>query len=103
MTFFYYTWGDADIVYPLLKNGQAMSWSFQEDAELDQMLEDQRAEFDPAKRQDLLNKIQERAVDQALWLYLFEGIYVAAMRSEVKGVVLDSVGFHHLQEIWIEE
>lgn len=103
MTFFYYTWGDADIVYALLKNGQAMSWSFVEDPELDEMLEAQRAEFDPAKRKELLFKIQERAVDQALWMFLFEGIYVAAMREEVKGLTLDGVGFHHLQEIWIEE
>ena len=34
---------------------------------------------------------------------LYEGKYVAAMREEVHGVTLNVVGFHHLQEIWLEE
>ncbi len=102
MTFFYYTWSDADVIYALLKSGQAMSWAFQDDPELDRMLEEQRGEFDPERRQELLNKIQERAVDEALWLYLYEGVYVAAMREEVQGLTLDAVGFHHLQEMWVE-
>lgn len=100
--FFYYTYSDPDLIYALLKEGQAMSWSFQSNKELDGLLDAQRIEFDPAKRKELLHKIQEIAVEDALWLYLWEGVYVAAMQSKVKGLVLDTVGFHHLQELWIE-
>ena len=102
LTFFYYTYSDPDLIYALLKSGEAMSWSFQENAELDSLLEQQRVTFEPEKRQEMLDRIQEIAVEDALWLYLYEGVYVAAMREAVQGLTLDTVGFHHLQEIWIE-
>jgi peptide/nickel transport system substrate-binding protein len=99
MVFFYYTYSDPDLIYALLKTGQAMSWAFQSDAELDGWLDQQRVEFDAAKRKALLYKVQERAVDQALWLYLYEGVYAAAMQDKLKGLTLDTVGFHHLQDL----
>lgn len=102
LTFFYYTYSDPDLIYALLKSGEAMSWSFQENAELDSLLEQQRVTFEPEKRQELLDRIQVIAVEDALWLYLYEGVYVAAMREVVQGLTLDTVGFHHLQEIWVE-
>ena len=102
LVFFYYTYSDPDLVYALLKTGQAMSWSFQNDPVLDQLLDQQRVEFDTAKRRELLNQVQVRAVEEALWLTLFEGVYLAAMRDDVGGVKLDTVGFHHLQELWKE-
>ena len=102
LTFFYYTFSDPDLIYALLKTGEPMSWSFQENAELDSLLEQQRVTFDPEKRQELLDRIQVIAVEDALWLYLYEGVYVAAMREAVHGLTLDTVGFHHLQEMWVE-
>ena len=102
LIFFYYTYSDPDLVFALLKSGQAISWSFQNDARLDTLLDQQRVEFDPGKRRELLNEVQERAVEGAYWLYLYEGIYVAAMREAVQGLRLDTVGFHHLQELSLE-
>lgn len=102
LTFFYYTYSDPDLIYALLKTGEPMSWAFQENAELDSLLEQQRVTFDAEQRQAMLDRIQEIAVDDALWLYLYEGVYVAAMRDSVRGLTLDTVGFHHLQEISIE-
>ena len=46
-----------------------------------QLIEKQRVEFDPQKRKELLYKVQEIAVDEAYWLYLYEGQYIAAMRE----------------------
>ncbi len=103
LLFFYYTYSDPDLVFALLRSGQAISWSFQDDPELDTLLDQQRVEFDHDKRRALLNKIQERVTDEALWLFLYEGIYVAAMRKQVHGLTLDTVGFHHLQEISLEQ
>jgi peptide/nickel transport system substrate-binding protein len=99
MTFFYYTYSDPDIVYVLLHKGQTYSWSFQEDPELDGWMEQQRVEFDQAKRNELLSKIQHRIVDSALWIFLWEGVYAAAMRDYVEGLNIDLVGFIHLQEL----
>jgi peptide/nickel transport system substrate-binding protein len=102
LVFFYYTYSDPDLIYALLKTGQAMSWTFINNPELDKLLDEQRIEFDPAKRKEMLSKIQKIAVEDAHWLYLYEGIYAAAFRENVKGLVLDTVGFHHLQELSIE-
>jgi peptide/nickel transport system substrate-binding protein len=102
LLFFYYTYSDPDLVYALLKSGQGISWSFQSDPELDSLLDQQRVEFDHDKRRALLNRIQERVVDEALWLFLYEGVYIAAMRDAVQGLKLDTVGFHHLQELWVK-
>ena len=72
-------------------------------AELDKMLSDQRYIFDAAERKAAWQKVQERYVGMAYSAILYEGKYVAAMREEVQGVTLNVVGFHHLQEIWLEE
>jgi peptide/nickel transport system substrate-binding protein len=103
LLFFYYTYSDPDLLFALLRSGQAISWSFQNDPELDTLLDQQRVEFENDKRRALLSKIQQRVTDEALWLFLYEGIYVAAMRKEVKGLTLDTVGFHHLQELSLEQ
>jgi peptide/nickel transport system substrate-binding protein len=102
LLFLYYTYSDPDLLYALLKSGQGISWSFQNDPALDSLLDQQRVEFDHDKRRALLNQVQERVVDEALWLLLYEGEYVAAMRNAVQGLKLDTVGFHHLQEIWVQ-
>ena len=67
------------------------------------MLSDQRYIFDAAERKAAWQKVQERYVGMAYSAILYEGKYVAAMREEVQGVTLNVVGFHHLQEIWLEE
>ena len=50
---------------------------------MDKLLDEQRIEFDPAKRKAMLSKIQTIAVEDAHWLYLYEGIYAAAFRDEI--------------------
>lgn len=101
MYFFWYTYSDADIVYQMLHAGESICWSFHENSEMDKFIEQQRVEFDPQKRKELLYKVQEIAVDEAYWLYLYEGQYIAAMRDNVHGVSFDPLGFHHLQDMWM--
>jgi peptide/nickel transport system substrate-binding protein len=97
--FFYYTYSDPDILYLCAHTGQAFEWSHHGDTELDGWLEQQRVEFDKAKRTDLLHQAQKRVNDNALILFLWEGVYAAAVRDYVGGLSMDLVGFIHLQEI----
>jgi peptide/nickel transport system substrate-binding protein len=101
MYFFWYTYSDADIVYQMLHAGESIAWSFHENPELDKLIEDQRIEFDIAARRGMFEEIQRIAVDEAYWLFLYEGKYVAAMRENVNGVAFDLLGFHHLQDMWM--
>ena len=103
MAMIWYTYSDPDILFNMLGTGTPFNWSFTEDAELDKMLSDQRYIFDAAERKAAWQKVQERYVGMAYSAILYEGKYVAAMREEVQGVTLNVVGFHHLQEIWLEE
>jgi peptide/nickel transport system substrate-binding protein len=101
MYFFWYTYSDADIVYQMLHSGESIDWSFQENPELDALIEKQRVEFDPVARREIFKQIQTIAVDQAYWLLLYEGKYVVAMKDNIEGVEIDLLGFHHLQDMWI--
>ncbi len=101
MYFFWYTYSDPDIIYQLLKKGEAFAWSYHTNPELDTLIEEQRVEFDLAARAEIFKQIQQIAVDEAYWLFLYEGQYVSAMRENVNGVEFDLVGFNALQDIWL--
>ena len=101
-SFFYYTYSDPDLIHPMMLTSGAYNWTFSENAEMDALIEAQRVEFDADERARQLHKIQEIAVKDAYWLYLYEGTHVAAMKEEVQGLELNLVGFHHLQEVWLE-
>ncbi|MBW2057937.1 MAG: twin-arginine translocation signal domain-containing protein [Deltaproteobacteria bacterium] len=103
MYFFWYTYSDPDIVYQMLHSGESICWSFHENPELDRLIEKQRVEFDPEKRKRIFHRIQEIAVDEAYWLYLYEGKYIGAMRDYVHGVWFDPLGFIHLQDMWMDK
>jgi peptide/nickel transport system substrate-binding protein len=100
MLFFYYTYSDPDVLHILCNtDGGSLAWSFQDDPELNGWLDQQRVEFDKDKRRELLWQAQERINDSALWLFLWEGVYAAAMAEDVQGLDIDLVGFIHLQEL----
>ena len=102
MYYFWYTYSDADIVYQLLKSGEAFAWSYAENEELNQLIAEQRLEFDLDERAALYARIQQIAVDEAYWLFLYETKYATAMQENVQGVWFDLVGFNHLQDIWLD-
>jgi len=100
LVFFYYTYSDPDVLYLILSTrGGSLAWSFTEDEELNDWLDAQRVEFDPEARRELLWQVQERTNEAAYFLFLWEGVYVAASREEIAGLSLDGVGFIHLQEL----
>ena len=102
ITFCYYTYSDPDLIYPFFITGGGLNWSFHENQELDDLNNTQRTSFDAKKREQAIHRMQEIIIDQAYWVNLWEGTYVAAMKEEVMGLELDVVGFHHLQEIWLD-
>ncbi len=102
ITFCYYTYSDPDLIYPFFITGGGLNWSFHENQELDDLNNLQRTSFDPEIREQAIHKMQEIIIDQAYWVNLWEGTYVAAMKEEVMGLELDVVGFHHLQEVWFD-
>ncbi|MCL5256980.1 MAG: ABC transporter substrate-binding protein [Chloroflexi bacterium] len=99
----WYTYSDPDIIYQFGHSGQSFVWDRHVNPDLDKLIEEQRVEFDPAKRKDLFTQIQETFAEQAYWVPLFEGKYVAAMKSYVNGVSIDTLGFHHLQDMWMDK
>lgn len=102
LTFCYYTYSDPDLIYPFFITDGGLNWSFHSNPELDELNNLQRASFDPEKRKEALHKMQEIIIDQAYWVNLWEGNYVAVMKEGVMGLELDVVGFHHLQDIWLD-
>lgn len=102
LCFFYYTYTDPDVLYLILSTrGGSLAWSFTDDEEMNDWLDAQRAEFDPDARRELLWQVQERVNSSSYFLFLWEGVYVAASREEIAGVNLDGGGFIHLQELSI--
>lgn len=102
LTFCYYTYSDPDLIYPFFISGGGLNFSFHTNQELDDLNNIQRTSFDADKRKDALYRMQEIIIDQAYWVNLWEGNYLAVMKEEVMGLELDVVGFHHLQEIWLD-
>ena len=41
--------------------------------------------------------------DQAIFLQLPEELYLGAARDYVMDLTLDAVGFHHLQDVWLNK
>ena len=99
----WYTYGEADIVYQFLHSEQAFWWDKHVNPELDKLIENQHAQFDPAQRKETFFKIQKIVAEEAYWLPMYEGIYAAAMRDYVNGVSIDALGFHHLVDMWIDK
>jgi len=97
--FIYYTYSDPDVVVLLAQTGSPFEWTYHGDKTLDAWLLAQRVEFNPAKRRAILYKIQERINKLAYYLYLWEGRYSVAARTNVKNIHIDLVGFIHAQEI----
>jgi peptide/nickel transport system substrate-binding protein len=62
-----YTAPEADsILYPLFHTGGGLNWvTWVSDPDLDTLLDANRGETDPAARQEILNQVQKRIVEQA--------------------------------------
>jgi len=104
MVHFGYTWGpDPDLIGGFVASDGPYNFTGYKNPALDEKIKAQRSEFDMAKRMALVGEIQEEAARQALFLMLPEEQYIAAVRDYVMDLTLDAVGFHHLQDIWLNK
>ena len=64
-----------------------LNWGFINDPVLDALCDAARAEFDPAKQDAILGKIDTRMVDQAVWIFVVHDVNPRGVSSHVHGVV----------------
>jgi peptide/nickel transport system substrate-binding protein len=83
--------------------GGANYWRAQ-DAELDALLDGSRTETDPAKRQEILNQVQKRIVDQAYDIFLYSATQFVPVHTRIKGVVWSDKNYSvYLNDAYIQE
>jgi peptide/nickel transport system substrate-binding protein len=100
-----YTYPEADALYVKFHSSSGINVNFvprEQSAELDRMLDASRAEFDPARRRDILREVQEKIVREAYWIPMFEPANVAAFGPKVKGAVLQSNADMNISTLWLE-
>ncbi len=81
--------------------GGNFNWSCVKNAKLDQMLEQGRREFDPAKRRALYLAIEKLAVDDALTVPLLDDLSVWAYRANVQGAKYNFNAYPVLSDVTI--
>ena len=63
------------------------NWGYYIDPQMDGLIDAVRAEFDPAKQEGLIQKIHERYVDEALFLFVAHDVAPRALARRVTGFV----------------
>jgi len=87
---------DADYFINFLHSNGAGTWRgahWWHSKEVDQLVETQRAEVDPVKRQVLLNKLQEMVMENIPMLWIANPETAVAMRDYVKGYIYAVDGY----------
>lgn len=83
-----YGYTDADIVYLVFHPKGALYRTFQQNPELDALIEKQRVTFDAAERQVLLDQIQTIVLENVYWRPIFEPINFTVTTDKVQGAQL---------------
>jgi len=97
---------DPDGLYPLFHSslvGSNFNWSCVKNPKLDQLLEQGRREFDPAKRRAIYLSIEQMALDEALTVPLLDELSVWAFRAAVRGVKYNFATYPVLSDAAIQK
>ena len=97
---------DPDGLYPLFHSslvGSNFNWSCVKNPKLDQLLEQGRREFDPAKRRAIYLSIEQMALDEALTVPLLDELSVWAFRAAVRGVKYNFATYPVLSDTAIQK
>ncbi|WP_236844458.1 ABC transporter substrate-binding protein [Bordetella sp. 15P40C-2] len=78
------------------------NWGGFSDPEADKLVEAAFNEFDPAKQDQILAKLHERMVDQAMWIWVVHDLNPRAMSPKVKGFVQAQSWFQDLTPVSVE-
>ncbi|MEQ9815291.1 MAG: ABC transporter substrate-binding protein, partial [Azospirillaceae bacterium] len=96
-----YSYSDADIVNFLFAHGSALNLGNVENERLDQLVREQRTEFDPERRREMIHEVQRITVGEAYWLPVIEANIVAAMRDTVS-INMTAAGTLILNDVQME-
>jgi ABC-type transport system substrate-binding protein len=77
------------------------NWGNYCDAEMDKLLAEVRNTFDPAEQTNLLRKVHEKYVDDALFLMVTHDVNPRAISPKVKGFVQSQNWFQDFSPIWM--
>src|SRR5437660_1207068 len=81
--------------------GGNFNWSCVKNAKLDQLLEQGRREFDPAKRRAIYLSIEKLALEEALTVPLLDDLSVWAYRANVQGAKYNFNAYPVLSDVTI--
>ena len=81
--------------------GGNFNWSCVKNAKLDQLLEQGRREFDPAKRRAIYLAIEKLAIEEALTVPLLDDLSVWAFRANVQGAKYNFNAYPVLSDVTI--
>ncbi len=83
--------------------GSNFNWSCLASPMVDRLLEEGRAEFDPAKRREIYLKLEHILLDQAVSVPLVDELSVWVVRNNVKGIKYNYSAYPVLSDAYIEK
>lgn len=74
------------------------------DAELDKLLDQGRATFEPEKRKEIYTQVQKKIMDLAPWAWTYVGYEYRPMQQYVKGFTpMPNGSIQYLREAWLDK
>ncbi len=78
------------------------NWGLFQRANTDELAAKAKAEFDPAKQDELLAKLHAAIVDEAMWVWVVHDLNPRALSPKVKGFVQAQSWFQDLSPVYVE-
>jgi ABC-type transport system substrate-binding protein len=77
------------------------NWGGFSDKQADELAAKAKVEFDPQKQDEILAKLHERIVDQAMWIWVVHDLNPRALAPNVKGFVQAQSWFQDLTPVYL--
>ena len=93
-----------NVMYGLFSSATVHSnfnWSCYSNPEVDKLITDGKAEFDPAKRRAIYLRIEKILIDQAITVPLVDELSVWVMRGNVKGTTYNYSAYPILTDVYL--
>ncbi len=83
------------------KNYGGFDWSRIQDPEIDGLIAAQATELDPAARDAILARLQDRIMDLGLIYPLYQGAFLYGVRDGVEGFHTNKLAYPYYADVWI--
>jgi peptide/nickel transport system substrate-binding protein len=106
MTSIFLRSGEWDALYALFHSsniGGNFNWSCLDDPEIDEMLEQGRAELDEERRRQLYVDLQKKLLELAVAVPLHDDYSVWVMQSQVTGLIFSGYTYPIVADMWLTE